>query len=354
MKLAKSLLLTTSLLATGAVAVQAQDIHYTMFDLAPMRLSAAQTGFFEGSFRIGGIFRTQWGGLSPNGSLGADSKFRGYQTPHAYIDVPFAIRGKKSSEIRHWAGIGLHFLSDKVSELSQINAQLALAYHLGLGKRGNTRLSIGVQGGIMQQRVDASGFLFEDGILAGGGTSTYQPVADNALPNDQVAYPDFSAGLLFAHRTSKFGIEANFAVNHFTQPKYNFLNETSNLPMALLGSLSVDVGLTNRLVLRPMFFYHNVRNAQDINAQLLLGIHLNQLKDITAWVGGGYRFGDSGIARIGLDLKGLRFGFAYDINANKLSIKKSNRPMGFEVALSYIVKIYKNPVIKEILFCPRF
>lgn len=353
MKLAKGLLLTAFLAAMGTSA-EAQDIHYSMFDLAPLRMNAAQTGFFEGSFRIGGIFRTQWGGLSPNGSLGADSKFRGYQTPHAYIDVPFAIRSKKSDIIRHWAGIGIHFLSDKVSELSTINAQLSLAYHLGFGKRANTRLSLGFQGGIVQQRVDASGFLFEDGIVQGGGVGTYVPVADNTVANDQVAYPDFSAGLMFSHRTSKFGIEANFAANHLTMPKYNFLNAESNMPLGLFGSITADISLTNRLILRPMFFYYNVKNAQNMNAQLLLGIHLNNAKDITLYAGGGYRIGDSGIARIGLDLKGLRFGFAYDINANGLSIKKSNRPMGFEVALSYIAKIYKNPVVKEILFCPRF
>lgn len=354
MKFAKGLLLT-ALLAGSCIATNAQDIHYTMFDLAPMRLNAAQTGFFEGTFRIGGIFRTQWTGLKLNNlpGIGTDPKFGGYQTPHAYIDVPFAIRGKKAkAQIKHWAGVGLSFLSDKVGELSQINAQLALAYHLGIGKLGNTRISLGVQGGIIQQRLDAAGYVFEDQLLVGnngGGGS-----ADNALANGSVSYPDFSGGILIAHRSAKFGIEANFAVNHFTMPKYNFLSQDSKMPLALIGGLRIDVPIGQRFLIRPLFFYHNVKNAQDINAQLLFGMHLNQMRDITLYLGGGYRIGDSGIARIGLDLKGLRFGFAYDINANGLSIKKSNRPMGFEVALSYIAKIYKNPVIKEILFCPRF
>jgi hypothetical protein len=96
-----------------------------------------------------------------------------------------------------------------------------------------------------------------------------------------------------------------------------------------------------------------------LNGQLLLGIHFNDLQDITFYIGGGYRVSGDAIIRIGLDVKGLKFGFAYDINtqAQGLSYKtfnNNNTGMAFEVALSYTAKIYKVPVIKDVLFCPRF
>lgn len=341
---------------------QAQDIHYTMFDMAPIRMNAAQTGFFEGTFRIGGIYRSQWQGMNPSGAT--TNKFGGYQTPHAYIDVPFGFRKKGSNgPMKNWAGVGVTFMSDQVAEYSTINATLALAYHLGFGQRGNTRLSFGVQGGIVQNQIDASGFLFEDGIRNGGSIDAYQTSTDNTLANSSASYADFSGGILFAHRaSSRFNLEAGFALNHFTQPTYNFTNGTAGaikLPMTMLGHVIVDVPLASRLLLRPMVFYQNNRNAQEVNAQALFGIHFNDMRDITLLLGGGYRVADAAFARIGLELKGLRFGFAYDINTRPALTPTGgstnfSRPMGFEIGLSYIAKIYKNPVVKEILFCPRF
>jgi len=352
MKIAKGFLLTCLLGLVGSMS--AQDVHFTMFDMAPLRLNPAQTGFYEGSFRVGGIYRTQWQSLNVNGFNGSlEGRFGGYQTPHAYIDLPFAFPKSGSTNIRHWAGIGLSFTSDKVSELSQTNAMLSFAYHLGLGRSGNTRISLGLSGGIANARLDASGLFFGDGINNGGGIDTYVPSADNSTQGS-ASFADFSGGINFAHRTSRLGIQAGFAVNHFTQPKYNFLGEEARLPMAMLGSLRMDIALASRWTLRPLAFYHRISNAQELNAQVLFGYHFNDLKDVTLLFGGGYRIGDAALMRVGVEIKGFQFGFAYDLNANGLSLSNTGRPMGFEFGISYIAKIFKQPVIKEILFCPRF
>lgn len=341
---------------------QAQDIHYTMYDMAPIRVNAARTGFFEGTFRIGGIYRSQWRGLGPSGGV-LGTKFSGYQTPHAYIDLPFRIPKKNAKgPVKRWAGIGATFFSDEAGINSTTNATLALAYHIGLNQRGNTRLSLGIQGGIVQNRIDPSDFRFEQGIRDALGQSVdYVPTSDNSLDRNSVSYADFSGGILFAHRgTRGFNLEAGLALNHFTRPTYGFFSDKSiKMPMALLSSLQVDVPLSQRLLLRPMVFYHNANNAQEINLQTLLGVHFNQMKDITLYLGGGYRIEDAAFARIGLDLKGLLIGFAYDLNMRPALTPSSstfsyNRPMGFEVALSYVAKIYKYVTVKEVLFCPRF
>ncbi len=191
----------------------AQDIHFSMFDMAPLELNPAYTGFYEGTFRIGGIYRTQWQGLSINSMSGGTDKFSGYQTPSAYIDVPFGFPSPKvkktGARMKNWAGIGISFFADQVGQLSNLAASLSLSYHLGFGKRGNTRLSLGVQGGIAQQRVkDPTQFRFEDGIILGGGLGgTYVQVSDNMLTETSAAYPDFSGGLMLSHRSSRFGLD---------------------------------------------------------------------------------------------------------------------------------------------------
>ena len=55
----KKLLFLFSILFTGS-ALWAQDIHFTQFYMSPMTTNPANAGKFEGTARIGGIFRGQW------------------------------------------------------------------------------------------------------------------------------------------------------------------------------------------------------------------------------------------------------------------------------------------------------
>ena len=53
MKLVKPLLFFSLIFCFGTL--QAQDIHYSLFNMSPLSLNPAQTGAFHGTFRIGGI-----------------------------------------------------------------------------------------------------------------------------------------------------------------------------------------------------------------------------------------------------------------------------------------------------------
>lgn len=357
---------------------QAQDIHYSMFDMAPLELNPVYTGYYAGTFRVGGIYRTQWQGLSvsqPPSTSNASRSFSGYQTPSAYIDVPFGIPPKdKNKNMKSWAGVGISFYYDAAGMgLSNLAASLSLAYHLGLGQQGNTIISLGVQGGILQRRISGD-FKFEDQLLNGGATT--DPLFVGASAGVTKTLPDFSGGLMVSHRGKRFGLEAGASLNHFTNPNYSFKTPDQNeedeakLPMTIIANLAMKIALTQKgnLFLRPLFFFQNTLNttgqgeglsAYDLNGQLLLGIHFNEMQDITLYLGGGYRVSGDAIARIGLDIKGLKFGFAYDINThaqglNYKTFTNNNRGMAFELALSYIAKIYKVPVVDDIIICPRF
>lgn len=366
MKILKSVFLL--FLVSFCTSSQAQDIHYTMFDMAPLELNPVYTGYYAGTFRVGGIYRTQWAGLSistPPSTGNGNSGFSGYQTPSAYIDVPFGIPPKdKTKSMKSWAGVGISFYYDVVGKVSNLAASLSLAYHLGLGQKGNTILSFAAQGGILQHRISNPNFVFEQDLLNPNGANGGDPLFGNSDASKTMA--DFSAGIMISHRGRRFGFEGGVSLNHFTRPNYSLLtNGESQLPMTMISNLIFKIALTKRgkLFLKPLFFFQNTLgeqfNSYDFNGQLLLGVHFNDLQDITLYVGGGYRASGDAIARIGLDIKGLKFGFAYDINtqANGLSYKafsNNNTGMAFEVALSYVAKIYKVPVIKDVLFCPRF
>lgn len=374
MKILKSVCL---LLMVGfcASSSQAQDIHYSMFDMAPLELNPAHTGYYAGSFRIGGIYRTQWSGLSlskPPSLNNESSRFSGFQTPSVYIDVPFGIPPKDGGDMKSWAGVGISFYYDVVGNLSNLAASLSLAYHLGLGQQGNTILSFAAQGGILQRRLDGN-YTFED-QLAGGMPATNDPLFGQG--NLSKTLPDFSGGLMISHRGSRFGLEAGASINHFTNPNYSFITPNTNepgearLPITLISHLNFRFAISKegKVFLKPMFFFQNMiategkpegLAAYEFNGQLLLGVHFNDLKDITLYLGGGYRVSGDAIARIGLDIKGLKFGFAYDFNVNNQGLNhriftNNNRAMAFELGLSYVAKLYKVVVPPTRIVCPRF
>ena len=76
---------------------------------------------------------------------------------------------------------------------------------------------------------------------------------------------------------------------------------------------------------------------------------------MTLYVGPGYRMieNDAIEAILRFDYKQFRVGAAYDFNVSSLS-SISNNKGGFEIAVSYIAKIFKEPTVKPVIFCPRF
>lgn len=369
------------LLGASATTVQAQDMHFTMFDMVPLELNPTYTGYYSGTFRIGGLYRSQWGGLSisPDG-FGSVGGFSGYQTPSAYIDAPLAPFPKKGREgnVKSWMGAGLSVTMDKAnggllddSGISTLRASLSLAYHLGLGENGKTILSFGLKGGIMQFRTTADQYIYEDAIIANGGTTTPgfdRTLTSESLQNSSATAPDFTGGLMLSHRSRNIRFQLATSLNHFTSPKYNFLATEAKMPMTLLSNFIMEAELGQRFQLKPLIFFHNILtpsvgtdggfSAYELNAQLLFGIHFNRAKDITLYLGGGYRVSDAAIARVGIDIKGFTFGFAYDINlGDGLSYNafaKNNRGTAFELGVSYIARLYKVAVVEDVLFCPRF
>ena len=322
----------------------AQDIHFSQFNLSPLTLNPANTGAFEGTFRIGGIYRDQWRSVISNQ----------FVTPSFYLDAPI-IRGFGKND---WVGIGLSILNDKAgsADLSNLTAMFSAAYHIGVGAKSNTYVSIGLQGGIVQKKLDKNSLIFGDQFTGGTFTGTSMDLSN--INEDNISYADFSAGLVLnSNVTSKFGFYLGFAAAHLTEPDDAFLVNTSSdqkkLPRRYSATGGLNIDIAPRWVFMPTALFQTISKAQEFDIQGIFGYHINPDKTVTLNFGAGYRLDDAVITRIGIDIKGLKAGIAYDINTSNLRSASSGRG-GFEIALAYIAKIYKNPVVKPVLFCPRF
>ncbi len=318
----------------------AQDIHFSQFHLSPLTTNPALTGAYEGTFRIGGIYRDQWGSILEN-------QFR---TPAVYLDAPI-VRGIGKND---WLGAGVYVLNDRAGSaaLTNLTAMVSLSYHLALGKKANTYFSVGGQGGLVQKRIDQTKLTFQDQFVDGVLNPNMVSGDFNGIETN-VSYPDFQVGgVLSSYITSKFNVYIGMSAFHLTEPDDPFLVD-SKLPARLLVHGGMEIDMSNRVTLSPRVLFQTQTAAREIMPQLSVGYHLNPERTYTFNIGGGYRVGDAAIAMLGLDLKGFRFGAAYDINISDLT-SATNYRGGFELALSYTAKVYKNPIVKPVLFCPRF
>lgn len=361
MKLIRTLLFF-SLLAITSIALQAQDIHYTLFNMSPLTLNPAQTGAFYGTARIGGIYRGQWYSVNDKA---------GFETPSIYLDAPI-IRGFREKD---WVGVGVVMVSDFAGDISlrTTSSRFSAAYHLGLGKEGTSVLTLGVQGGRVQRRFingDPSrlrfGDSYQDGSFSINESRDQLAGADSdgegagVIMNNELMYTDFGAGLLF-RSTPEDGnnLEIGLAVDHVTRPRELFVqganndNDAERRPLRILAHASYDLGMADNFVLAPTAMAQFQGGASAFNLQLWGKMLLNAEKQITVKPGLGYRFGDAVQILAGLDYKDLRVAAAYDINFSQLR-NATNLQGAFEIGAWYIIKKYKQPNVKPAILCPRF
>lgn len=339
----KTLLLILTIIATVGTTSQAQDFHFTQFDMAPQTLNPALTGNYLGTFRLGAIYRDQWGSVVANP----------FRTPSAYIDAPI-IEGFRKSD---WVGVGVSFLSDKSGNYNFQNTVLggSIAYHLGLGQNNQTVVSIGGQFNNFQRNVDISTFNSADtwDPTSGGfltGTSTDPTIT--GITN--VSVMDIGAGINVKTKlgtNDKVRLNVGASAFHLNAPEDALSGDTEPLPMRMVGHATADIDLNEKLVLSPKVLYQTIAGAPETNIIAMIGYKLKE--DFMIQYGQGYRVGDATNCILALQYDQLKVGVSYDINISDLSTV-SNYQGGFEIGVSYIAKIFTEPKSDPVIICPRF
>lgn len=341
---------TLLLLLTGLFAqVQAQDIHWSLYNMSPLTLNPSLTGAYLGTARVGGIYRDQ-----------APTVTTGYRTPSFYVDAPIIAVGKKKKD---WVGIGGMLYADEAGSASLTNqgAFASVAYHKVLDKKGNTLLSIGVQGGVLQRDIDLNALRFGDEVLGELNTGSFTSNPNNRTGLEGGSAFDLNAGVMLTSRLNKttdFNLGLSFY--HLMTPNYALNRQATNnspkgtrdLPMRfqLHGQFNVD--LSSKWMLSPTFLFNQTHSANELQVQGMIGYKINEKDPMIIKLGPGYRLGDAMEILLGVDYKDFRFGASYDVTLSDLS-NVNDGVGGFEFALSYIIKIFKDPTVKPVVICPR-
>ncbi|MEN9548614.1 MAG: hypothetical protein RIR12_1205 [Bacteroidota bacterium] len=340
----KKLLLIVGIAFVAVGNVKAQDIHFSQFFTSPLTLNPALTGKFDGQFRAAGNYRNQWPTI-----------YDAFVTKSASID--FGVMKNRIPEIDQM-GVGVLGFTDRAGDgvLVTNSAGLSLAYHKGLDEDGFHSIGVGFQGSYTNKRLDVSRVTFADQLTPLGFTGTTSEVFNNKQIN--VGYADINAGILYNGSTNGYN---NFYIGasmyHINRPKESFQGTNFLLSprTTLQAGAKIPLGSTYNY-----FHFASIYSIQAGAKDIVMGgsveYNVNHSEDdpTNIYLGAWTRFNnvnDAIIPYIGLEFKGLRIGYSYDVNISQLN-KASNMQGGNEISLIYIKKP-SDPNAKK-LNCPKF
>ncbi len=367
---------TLCLLTLIVVArVYSQELHNSYYQFTPLNVNPANAGAFAGSYRVSGIYSDKQAAITP----------RPFRTLTVSADAPI-IKGIRKQD---WVGIGvqfdvlgqsgLNFQSQDASQFPSNNPgstqswtflKIGLAYHLALDKKQTNIFTLGAQ--FSNGNRNFSMLNSRDGRVT---PQTNLPDKDiqefNAGPpsagqtnnSGDVIFGssrDLSVGVLYNARRKKSDMRIGLAVEGLLNPAIGFNSRSTGgaadsvehkyFGINLHGTYDMEV--SKKLHIVPAFYYYNLGPANALNVNSHAWYQLDPEKDLRLGAGLGVRNLRAGILYLGAEFKDIRAGFAYDMDFSSATIGSAGVG-GYELAVSYMGKIYKKPKPKPVIFCPR-
>lgn len=316
-----------------------QDLHFSQFFFSPQGLNPAHVGDFNGSYRINANQKTQWKQVS-----------RPYMT--------FALTGDAAFDfIPQQMALGLAVINDNAGDARFNTFQIltAASYSFELDAEAKNTLRLGLQLGPGQISINENYMSFNNqynGVV-------YDPTlpSGEAFPRNSRWYFNLHAGA--AHRfnyAERKNITTGMAVHNLSQPNQSFFNDTGvELPMRFSIYSFASWMIHPDFDVMPAIRWMGQGTYQEFIAGSAIRYILMDEGSIYRSVFGGYfgRFGDSGIAMIGLEYDAWRVALSYDINVSDLKPASRNRG-GFEFSVQYIFgESQGKPGVRH-KYCPVF
>ena len=316
--------------------LNAQDIHYSMFNRSPMNLNPGLVGVFAGNVRVAANYRQQWQNVPVD--------YKTFTTTLEYKIAPCAAKNGVFT-------LGAYFNNDKAGDLALKTNQIggAVAYLHQISDKHF--LSGGLQLGGSFRRFDAQNIRVDVQYIGdrfnAGLPHQEDALLDQLTQEGDVNFLSFSAGINYRYQNTdrkniddegrRTRVDIGGAIYHFNQPDNNFnlatkgaLNRRFSLygisSFKLLPDIDLGVLITGQfqgpyqevVVGGNGRFY--LTSKQNVPLNLLLGLS--------------YRIGDALIPNLNLDYRNFSFGFSYDFNVSRFDVA-TNSIGGAEFSVIY-------------------
>jgi len=332
----------------AAVAVQAQDIHFSQFYQSPLNLNPAMTGVMNCNHRIVANYRNQWSSILKNNA---------YNTYSASYDQKIPV-GRYD-----YFGVGGTFWGDKAgaSEFATLQGRLSGSYAKKMGgyRKKAHYLVLGADLGVSQRSINSANLQWPS---QNNGNGQFDPnISPEPIDDPNFAFVDLSAGALWF---SVFNEYNNFyfggSFSHLNRANQSFDN--ANIP--LYSKFTFHAGgefmTAQKFGFVPGLVTFFQGPSWQVNAgnsfKFLLGNsrRYNQAFQIGAWARLANKLSDGKlmdalILSTRFDYEQFTIGFSYDINTSSL-YTASNGNGAFEFSLVYKIC---GPERRGV-YCPNF
>jgi type IX secretion system PorP/SprF family membrane protein len=351
-------LLSVIFLMLSVYETQAQDPRYTQYYSAPLRLNPALTGVFEGTWRIGTNFRTQWGSVmnKPFNTVGLNADLKTQVFKSDYFAASFGAMTDVSGQGRYnYTDINLGFSYMKKlsgggrSYRPAITSYLVAGAQLGIGQRSVKWLDL-----TYSEQWDVN-------IGTTGGYDTNLSSGENAeAMRMNKIYPDLSAGLLwYGVMGNRKSIYAGMGIFHINRPEISVFNRTTaglgaeRLYMRITAHAGGEILLGGRggaVSLLPGFVGMFQGPTMELNMGLGVKYQAAKYDDFalkfSMWTRLANKLeadidADALMLIIGLDWQSFQFGISYDINLSTLTAV-SNGQGALEFSIIYVHDVEKS------------
>lgn len=320
-----------------------QDQHFSQFYTQSLTINPTNTGFFNGNYRVGAIYRAQW-------PFASNGQFVTYNNYSAFGDFSFHTNKKD------FMGIGAYVWNDEAGDgnLRTTKYNLSMAYHKGFDKKGKYILSAGFAATYVQRGIDFKNLYFNNQWNGRGFDQSI--INSENYTNIKSAYFDLSGGLQFhLGINEKYAIGFGAALYHINRPKDSFYKGGNRIGMRPVFNVSFDMNPNRNWNLNANFIFNYQKQAIETSLGFLLGYSPeNYRKTIssTFYIGSYYRIRDAFIPTLGGQVHNTRMLISYDFTSSKLS--SANKGFGgFEVSLTHTGKFKTKNNFKKI-YCPKF
>lgn len=292
-----------------------QDPQFTQYMFNNFYFNPAFAGT-DGEAKFVAIHRAQW--------LGYTSNYDDGGAPTTQIISGHAPMAKLRG------GVGAYFVNDKLGPIANTELQASYAYYMNLK---GARLSVGIRGGIISQKINFDLFRAID---------SSDPLLNRKGSETQIR-PDISFGVLY--RKDNYYLGAG--LNHLNQASYDFgLNQENQLKrhMYFTAAYFYDMNFDIRLQFVGMVKSDFTKSSFDIGA-------IAYLRN-TLWGGISFRQSDALSLILGVSLlkdKSLKIGYSLDYVINDQDAKQAT---SHEFMASYSLPVETSR--KKVIRTPRF
>lgn len=319
------------------VANAASDIHFSMFEHAPLTINPAQTGGFKGDFRAYANYKDQWRSVASP-----------YKTICISGDAPLLRKKWKKGFI----GVGGLIFNDRAGDakVGTTNFNLALSSFVFTGPRSS--VSGGLSAGYVLRSINPSALTWDNQYDPNAGA--YNPALASGENFVTANYGFFDAGAgiayhygkgeMYSTANNKLRITIGAAYHHATLPKFSFLGDSKEkLYGKIIGHGSALIGIKNtNLSICPQLLYMRQGPVQEITPGVMFRYMVQEASHYTGFfkesaisLGGYMRVQDAAVFCLLYEFANYAAGISYDFNISKLRVA-SNMRGGLEIMLRYI------------------